>query len=200
MVMLKQRMTFEEFARFPREKYYELVRGELVERGTSPLCALIAGKIINKIMSYTDVNPIGIVYGGNCGYTLGSKDRETVRKPTASFVSVDRLPGGRSPNTCFEIAPDWAVLVQFPEDLAIDFDLKIAEYLDAGTKLVWAVRPMARRIMASTPDGNEISHGPNDTITAGGLLPGFSMKVGDAFPAEHEDYLISTTRPVRFDS
>jgi Uma2 family endonuclease len=95
---------------------------------------------------------------------------------------MGRIPNGKLPEKRFDFSPDLAVEVLSPTDISFDVEAKIQEYLDAGTQIVWLAKPKSRRISVYRPDGTEVTFGPNDTITAEPVLPGFSMRVGDVFP------------------
>src|SRR5688572_5220657 len=49
------------------------------------------------------------------------------------------------------IAPDLAVEVISPNDLATEIDEKIAEYLAAGVRLVWVVNPQMKSVRIHRP-------------------------------------------------
>ena len=57
----------------------------------------------------------------------------------------------------------------------------MAEYLAAGTRLVWVVDPRPRTVTAYPADGPPRRYGERDTLDAGAVLPGFTVPVAELF-------------------
>ena len=68
-----------------------------------------------------------------------------VRKPDVSFIRAGCLPGDVLPSGILRIAPDLAVEVVSPNDLAPELDEKLEDYQKAGVCLVWVVIPSLER-------------------------------------------------------
>lgn len=166
----------------PDLDFYEFVRGRYIERSLDPISGYVAGKIFGQFHDYLKADPFAITLVGSPEFKLRPGESDHVRMPRVCIVRKSRLPNGKLPETCFEFAPDLAVEVLSPTDLAYDVFAKVQEYLDAGTKIVWLARPQNKRITVFLPDGTETSFGPNDEITAEEVLPGFRMTVRDVFP------------------
>ena len=94
----------------------------------------------------------------------------------------------RLPEYHLRTAPDLAVEVVSPHDLAYDVDSKVEGYLQAGVRLVWVVNPAARTVRVHRPDGSSATLRPGDQLTGGEVLPGFHCLIRDLFllpqPAE----------------
>ena len=101
-----------------------------------------------------------------------------------SAGSSGRLTGDRAPDGHCRIAPDLAVEVVSPNDLAYQ-DEKVAEYLGAGVPIVWVVNPNTRSVRIhrprSSPRGLVSGLTSEDVIDAEDVLPGFSCPVRDFF-------------------
>jgi Uma2 family endonuclease len=177
-------VTADQLAELPNSDLFELVRGNLVKRSLSPKSAFVGNEIYCQFRDYAKQRPgFGFAFADGLDFLIVSDDEgDTVRKPDAAFVLMGRIPNGKLPEKRFDFSPDLAVEVLSPTDISFDVEAKIQEYLDAGTQIVWLAKPKSRRISVYRPDGTEVTFGPNDTITAEPVLPGFSMRVGDVFP------------------
>ena len=59
--------------------------------------------------------------------------------------------------------------------------VKVGEYLDAGVRLVWVVRPQNQTVTIYRPNGDvELLHAA-DTLTGEDVVPGFSYLVSEIF-------------------
>ena len=85
-------------------------------------------------------------------------------------------------NDWIEGAPDLAVEVLSPSNLASDINLKTRQLLDAGAQAVWIVDPATRSVQIHSPQGFTVLR-EGDALSGGDILPGFSIKVADIFPA-----------------
>ena len=57
-------------------------------------------------------------------------------------------------------------------------------YYDAGVREIWWVRPRQKTLTRYWPDREPVVLGAEDTLADVDALPGFSMRVGDAFPPD----------------
>jgi Uma2 family endonuclease len=79
------------------------------------------------------------------------------------------------------MAPDLAVEVVSPSNTAAEILDKVADYLDAGSRLVWVVEPTGRRVTVYR-SRNEIHLLQEDGALDGyDVLPGFSVPVAEIF-------------------
>ena len=161
---------------------YELVDGYLVERKTGSESSLIAGIILTLLNNFIRGKSLGFVFGADGSYQCFPDAPDKVRRPDVSFIASARLPGGRPPKGHTKSAPDLAVEVISPNDLATEIDQKVAEYLAAGVKLVWVVNPNTRTVRVHRPGSGTIrSLSEADSITGEDVLPGFECGVGECF-------------------
>lgn len=92
----------------------------------------------------------------------------------------NKIPQGHIP-----IPPDLAVEVISPNDIYQDVEAKAEEYLDAGVRLVWVLNPNNRTVRVfSTENRLSIQLGPNDDLSGGSVLPGFTCRIADLFPPQ----------------
>ena len=78
-------------------------------------------------------------------------------------------------------APDLAVEILSPRDRAGETLTKVADWLSAGTLLVWVLDPVRRVARIYQQDGTELIIGERDALTGGDVLPGFTCPLSLLF-------------------
>jgi Uma2 family endonuclease len=180
--VMENELTPDELLRMGgRGKSYELIHGRLVEKHAGVRSRWIAGEIFARLNAAGEKGA-GWALPPACGYTCFPDDPHKVRKPDASFILRGRLPGERLPRGFCSIRPDVAAEVVSPNDLFSEVLDKVAEYLDAGVRLVWIANPDHRTIHIYRADGSTSLLRENDELTGEDVLPGFRCRVGDLFP------------------
>ena len=182
MRALKTLFTAEELLHLPTKgRRLELVKGKVYEMPPAGArhgnVALQIGSLMN---SYVRANQLGHVFAAETGFTL-RRDPDTVRAPDASFVTTDRFPEEGLPTGFFEGSPDLAVEVVSPGDRPREVREKVADWLRAGTRLVWIIDPGTRSatVYRSLEDFEELS--VDDSLNGGDVLPGFACSIGELF-------------------
>ncbi len=84
-------------------------------------------------------------------------------------------------NDYWPIAPDLAVEVVSPSDRAAEVLAKVAEYLEAGTRLVWVVYPQTQKIVVYRPSADVQLLSVGDTLEGEDVVPGFACPVAEVF-------------------
>ena len=166
-------------------------------------CELLNGRIVKKQywrdtedgMNPRSVNhSLSITYtasalrefadAGNLGRVLTTPsflvgaNRDQSRKPDVAFVAG---PMPTEPEAILALVPTLAVEVISPNNTAEEMEAKVAEYLSAGTQLVWLTFPESRMVIAFWNEGGAVFKS-GDVITAEPVLPGFARPVADLFP------------------
>ena len=158
---------------------YELNQGELVVMPPPGRThARIGARIHGTLFLFVNEHRLGEVYT-EAGYVLSREPEITVRQPDVSFLSRDRLqamPDG----THFGGAPDLAIEVISPSNTAEDLEIKIKQYLAAGSKEVWVFYPKTRSVHTHKAGGLSCALSDTDTISTD-LFPGWSARVADFF-------------------
>ena len=179
MVITQKTYTADEFfeiARSPEneDRRLELEHGVIVEMPPSrPVNTVIAVRMARFLGNYVDENNLGYVTGADGDFKLAENQ---VRQPDAAFVSKERYDS--LPDE-FEGGPDIAVEVISPREDALG---KASEYLEAGTKLVWAIYPEQKKVHVLQKDQPRwVELTIEDTLTGGDALPGFEIAVKDIF-------------------
>lgn len=179
--------TPEELLALPREGIFELVDGEFVEKAMSQESSWVAGVVLRKVGGFAeDEQRLGWVFPADCGYQCFGPRRKKVRKPDVSFVSREKMPERRFAVGYPKFAPDLAVEVISTHDIVEQVELKIEEYLAAGTKSVWVIYPKTRVVDIFRSDGSVTRLREADVLTEPELLPGFSCAVKDLLPLPDE--------------
>jgi Uma2 family endonuclease len=119
---------------------------------------------------------LGVV-AQDSGFKIESNP-DTVRAPDVAFVGLgkaDRIPAlGYA-----DFAPDLVAEVVSPNDRPGEVLAKVAQWLDAGTSLVWVIDPARSDARVYTADG-ELTIVPADgTLDGESVVPGFSCALAE---------------------
>jgi Uma2 family endonuclease len=179
---IERTYTPEELLAMPDAVNYELVDGDLVERNMSVLSSFVEVRVGRFLGAYCDDNHLGAVFSSSLGFRCFGDERNKIRKPDVSFISTDRFHSELLSEGYCPIAPDLAVEVISPGDLAREVTEKIEEYLTAGVSLIWIVEPEARIVDIYQLDGPIKRLRENDILDGESVLPGFRCPVKNLFP------------------
>jgi Uma2 family endonuclease len=179
MAIQAKLVTAEELERISfGDKHVELVRGAIVEEPPAGYKHGGVGMSLAwRLGAFVERNNLGRVYLAETGFLL-SRNPDTVRAPDISFVTTARLAQQQGKAGFFDGAPDLAVEVVSPGDTDTEIQEKVLEYLTAGTRLVWVVRPRFKTVA--------VYHSPTDVhmLTAEDALDGAEVIPGLAIPLE----------------
>jgi len=155
------------------DKRVELVRGVLVVRepagSTHGLVAMSLGTELTVFVKRTSA---GGVFAAETGFTLGTAP-DTLRAPDIAFVKGERMPPPDATGYP-ALAPDLVVEVLSPGDRPGDVLAELADWLSAGTRLVWVVDPLRRIARVYRHDGTETIVTAEDALDGEDVLPGFT--------------------------
>ncbi len=158
----------------------ELVRGELVMMSpTGYQHGDVTGNIHGLLWTFVNKHNLGKVLAAETGFVL-EQDPDTVRGADVSFIRTDRLPAADHV-TFFKGAPDLAVEVLSPDARAGAVIRKVGDWLSAGAQSVWVVSPKQRTITAYHADQSIAIYQEKDTLKNDPAVPGFKMKIIQAF-------------------
>jgi Uma2 family endonuclease len=135
----------------------------------------VVGRLAKLLIDHIDTHDLGRVVAGDTGFKLAANP-DTVRGPDIAFVRRDRIPHP-SPEGYAELAPDLSVEVLSPNDRPGEVLAKVADWLSAGTSLVWVVDPTRRQVRAYRQDGSESVIQADDDLPGEHVLPGFSARL-----------------------
>ena len=157
-------------------KHVELVRGVLVVREPpGGRHGRIAMNVAVELSMHVRAQQLGVVYAAETGFTL-SRRPDTVRAPDVAFISRDRLPSPE-PTGFPELAPDLVVEVLSPGDRPGEVLAKIADWLTAGTRLVWIIDPDRRIARVYRADGSETIVTADQALDGADVVRGFSCRL-----------------------
>ena len=170
-------MTAEDLLKPGVPERADLVRGVLVVHEPPGFRhGEITVRLTIALGTYVDTRHLGRVVAGDAGFKLQS-DPDTVRGADIAFVRWERMPQ-ESPVGFPPLGPDLVVEVPSPGDRPGETLAKIADWLSAGTRLVWVIDPERRLARIYRQDGSESILGEADTLQGEDILPGFACKLG----------------------
>ena len=168
-------MTAEELLdlRIPGKRT-ELVRGVLVVREPAGyMHGRVTVNLTIRLGMHVERTGAGQLFAAETGFTL-ARGPDTVRAPDIAFVRRERLPD-HEPTGFPDLAPDLAVEVLSPGDRPAEILAKIADWLSAGTRLVWVVDPARRLARVYRADGSETIVSGDGALEGEDVLPGFAL-------------------------
>lgn len=164
------------------EKRLELVEGIIYEMPPAGgEHGEIAASLLSLIWHHVRENQLGHVTAAETGYILQTNEagKTSVRAPDVGFISYARMPN-RLPPTFIPLPPDLAVEVVSPNDKGDEIEIKIAEYLSVGVRMIVFVYPATKSV--NVYHGNTITRlSAADMLEGGDVLPGFSVHVSELF-------------------
>lgn len=171
----------EDLLRMPDGDRYELIDGVPREKPMGAEADEIALGLGGLLRAFVKANALGRVYGSQTGYQCFPGRAKRVRMPDTSFIAAGRLPGDKTPKGYITIAPDLAVEVLSPGELAEELWEKLADYRSAGIRLVWVVSPTTRTVQIRRADGTLAELDEAGTLSGEDVLPGFTCAVAGLF-------------------
>ena len=174
--------TADELLRLPRGKgRYELIQGELKTMAPASSehgnLAMDFGTLLNV---HVRAHKLGKVYAAETGFKLTS-DPDTVRAPDAAFISQARLDEVGRVKGYWPGAPDLALEVISPNDLYTEVSEKVAEWLQAGSKMVVVVNPRTQQVLVHLSPTEVKVLGVEDTLGGGDVVPGWMLPIRELF-------------------
>lgn len=174
-------LTVEQFEQLPEEDRYriELVRGMIVrEPRPGGEHGVVSSELFARLDRHVRAAELGRVLV-ETGFRLPGS-AATVRGPDVAFLARERFPA-RTPRSFWDVAPDLAVEVISPTDRWTRVQDTAFDYLDAGTREVWVVDPVARRVTVYRSRTEIIVLGAESMLTGGAVLPGFELPLTELF-------------------
>ena len=175
-------LTVEEFYTLTDDAMrHELLLGRLL---SEPPPGYGHGRVVTRISSRLDhhasAHDLGEVVSGDVGFIL-SRAPDTVRAPDVAFVRKERLARFSDREKYFPGAPDLAVEVLSPSERTNTIHGKVADYLAAGTRMVWVIDSEARTVSVyhSLLSPRVLALGQE--LSGEDVLPGFSLEVAHLF-------------------
>ena len=166
----------------------ELVGGRIVRfMASGYLPSRVAGTIFSSLLAYESAAGRGVAFGDGMGYAVPGMP--SGRESFSPDVSYHVGPVPENLMRFIEGAPTFAVEVRSENDYGpsaeVEMAAKRADYLLAGTRVVWDVDPLAETVTAyhATAPAQPVVYRRGDTAHAEPALPGWRMSVDEIFPA-----------------
>ena len=158
---------------------YELVRGELIKMSPA---GHQHGRIVLNLTTPLDqfvrANQLGAVYAAETGFKLAE---DMVRAPDAAFIRRERVEAVGLTTGFWPGAPDLAAEVVSPGDTYAEVEDKIADWLDAGTRLVVVVNPSTQTVALHYSRSDIRILTTDDVLDGGEVVPNWTLPVRDIF-------------------
>lgn len=182
MASTKTLVTAQQLLEMGSDARFELVCGELVpmspvNRDHGSIVFILASWLVPFVKQHR----LGW-FGTERGFIL-AHDPDVVRAPDVYFLARHRESPGKGVGF-FDGAPDLAVEVLSPSDKATEVQVKVHEYLSAGTQIVWVVDPRSETVTAYHPSGKAHVYSGDQIVTGEDVLSGFSFRCRDLFEIE----------------
>jgi Uma2 family endonuclease len=157
----------------------ELIDGILLEKAVGYDESLLAAAIIEALRRFVRKKHPGLVAGEAGMLALAPG---LILIPDVSYVSLARLPNGRRPRAPIpNLVPDLAVEVLSPSNTRQELRRKLVSYFKCGVRLVWFVDPRKRIVEVFTAPSERVVIDESETLTGGGVLPGFKLELRSLF-------------------
>lgn len=168
------KMTLEEFLESDLEGY-EYIKGELIPMAPPSVeHGYISVNLSSLLHLYVRENQLGRVLS-ETGFRVG----ERVLIPDIAFISTDRIPN--DPSKASPVPPDLAVEVISPTDSSYRVEEKAFIYLEAGTQLVWVLKPRSKTVTVYRSEMEITLLTQNETLSGEDVVEGFTCSVAELF-------------------
>lgn len=163
---------------------YEIIDGQRVELPPmSAYASRVASRIGSGLNSFAGEHDLGEAVT-EVLFRL-PLERSRNRRPDVAFVSYERWPKDRPQppaDNAWDVVPDLAVEVISPNDLADEILEKVAEYFQAGVRLVWVVYPVHRVVYVYESWTRVSIRTSTEELDGGPVLPGLRLSLAKLFP------------------
>ncbi len=158
----------------------ETVEQEEIEKMAGGIPGEIESILTAYLFPYVYPKKLGRLFGAQTDFQLGGIGK---RRPDVAFVALSKLPINVPDAVPFP--PDLAVEVISKTDGFYEVAHKVNEYLSAGVRLVWIIRPLQHLIEVYHPgDLKPFLLGLDDELEGEDVIPGFKLPVKALFEYE----------------
>src|SRR2546426_9669926 len=155
------------------DKRVGLVRGTLVVREPPGYThGRVTVNLAVRLAAHLEASGGLQVLVAETGFTL-ARNPDTVRGPDLAVLRRDQVPVPE-PRGFLELGPDLVIEVLSPGDRSGEVLAKVADWLSAGTRLVWVIDPERRLTRVYRDDGSELTVTADQVLDGGDAVPGFS--------------------------
>jgi Uma2 family endonuclease len=174
------RYTYDDYARLPDERRYEVIDGELyLTPAPTPYHQLVSGRIERLLQDHLEKAELGILIHAPCDVVLSQFD---VLQPDIFFISTGRM--AVIGEKYISDAPDLVVEVLSPGTRKRDRFIKAKRYARFGVREMWIADPLKKTIevFVNTDDGfrREAIYTAEEVLRSP-LLPGLEVPLARVF-------------------
>jgi Uma2 family endonuclease len=157
---------------------FEIIDGQHVE--LPPMGAyevLIGSRLVAVLEAYAKAGDLGQAVMEMLFDLRPMFDRN--RRPDVAYVSYERWARGKRipPGNAWAVIPELVVEVVSPHDSADDLLVKIREFFQAGSKLVWLIYTGESQVYVYESPSQVRILTRAETLDGGAALPGFSLPI-----------------------
>ena len=177
-----RRMTAAEFEFWPEQKGKELDDGVVVAVNVGTESSVIAGELYRRLANHVIDQRLGMAFPPETAFRCFPGHPNRARKPDVSFVAAQRMPSEGVPRGYMTIAPDLAVEVVSPRDVAGEVDRKVREYGELPISLLWVIFPdtVSALIYRNGRAAGDVA--ADESLDGEPVVPGFRVRLRDLFP------------------
>lgn len=133
-----------------------------------------------RVAVFVEDNALGQCFAAETRFTI-EEAPDTSMGPDFAFVAKERLPNPIPSQGYLKLAPDIVLETVSPGDRQRAVNLKVARWLQAGTRIGWFLAPATRTLTVHRPGAMPRILGPGDTLTGEDVLPGFGFPLRRLF-------------------
>lgn len=160
----------------------ELIAGRVVKLNRpTPRHGEICSRVVIIVGSFVDEQRKGRVICNDAGI-LTRRNPDSVRGPDVAFFSFELIPAGPAPTQYTDAIPELVFEVRSASDRWSLVLGKVAEYLEAGVKIVCVLDPEPKTCHLYFPDSHEQKLAADQDLRLPTVLgPEFKVRVGRFF-------------------
>ncbi len=140
----------------------------------------ICSQVVFLLRQYLLINDIGHVVSNDSG-VITQRDPDTVRGADVAFYSYQKVPRGPLPQGYLPVSPELVFEVLSPNDRRTMVLAKVAEYLDAGVKVVCVLDDEPQRADLYYADKPTDILAADEQLTVPEILGEFQIEVRQFF-------------------
>ena len=172
----------EELELYANERLVELVDGRVKEKTVSALSHRIANVLNRPLSNWAVADDRGETFVESTFQCFEHKPKQ-VRRPDVAYVPAARLLDYDFAGAHLTVVPDLVVEVVSPSDNVYDLAERLDDFRRAGTRRAWVIDPVRRTLLVRRGPGDVSELVGDAEIADPEVLPGFSARLDDLFPA-----------------
>ncbi len=184
-------MSLADFLREQADAPFELIDGEkLPKMPTAFMHSLVLKKLFLLLVAYEQAHKtIVTLYETTFAQTESPDWVKGSRIPDLMVYQAETIAAFMSSedalqNRPINVVPDLCVEVVSPTDRFSEVERKVSRYFEDGVQAVWVIDPEEKLVFAYQAGSNQVQRlTSDDELIEPNLLPEFTVRVGDLFPA-----------------